>query len=664
MGLQSLLMEAIEKLVPFRKKGFEGLSCKEIALKVGKSPSYINKILTKLVLKNKIYCQLEKRNVQRKVLVYYKREKTSFKEEGANKVSSKRCGLCQRFTLVRRCVLLDLAYNKSLLFDAKLKARAQKDVLSSNTPACEYFDLRVNGHVNSMEVNSFIKKNTSQDFLFHCPVERCKKVIFEQSEALSHFKIGAATFYCPHCGSPMRMRFNKHLKRYEIIYWDARFDILAKDFRKLTGSLLEWRSSAKNFGISIDRDAYYHIDLKNEVIFLAGTPIIEDNLEKVCYFPLKKIDFISCNRWPTYFDLKKKLHSEYTNNNFERKGLFEKITIYEPRIPPQSSEPSELEIGGNEIFIATGICNSICLEGNFRSREAILEYNAITTGRSKELYLTAKKRLQRYKEMVRIPRELDFKYWQQLEGGGGSIMFNPFKEEAKHFGFFSSSREKARMVRGEHFLPFGLDYARSKYDCAINSINRRIANTIKEAVYNKLGFAFDGFRGWCHRNYSKGLFYDDFESGKLVTMLCINAAIREERLLPSHFFERRGKRYDLLYCLMPETEGDAVIRQIAKEVLQMKVITFDEKRVTLLKAYEKNILLRQKLYFEVPISSANIMTFNKETGQYYTAWKLLQEIKNVDYLPRKVIYALKKHLKNFLKETPFHPLMIQEVLPN
>ncbi|MHA1126979.1 MAG: hypothetical protein ACTSQX_15240, partial [Candidatus Heimdallarchaeota archaeon] len=142
-------------------------------------------------------------------------------------------------------------------------------------------------------------------------------------------------------------------------------------------------------------------------------------------------------------------------------------------------------------------------------------------------------------------------------------------------------------------------------------------------------------------------------------------AIIEERLLPSHFTQVRGKRYDLLYCLQPGSEGERIIKEISNEVLLAKVVLLNDKTVTVLQAYKEFIKLLQKLFTSVALSTANILINDRSTNKNFAIWKILQETKNPDYLSHNKLLLLKKHISKFLRdEIPFLPLGVQEVQIN
>ena len=645
-------------------RSFEyGLTSKEIAEIVGKSPSHVSQIVKKLFVQDKISRSKRRRGTQRRTSVYYQYTPKDGKQPKIKqKIKDKTCGNCQRYTALERCSLLDLVMEKKKLEDKELLQRYQKECLASDTPECEFFDPRVNGKYRSKGVNDFIRRNTSNGYSFQCPIERCGKTIRKLSNPLMTFKIGFSTIFCPHCGSPMVMKFDDQLKRYEIRYWDARFDVLQKDYKKLTGKVLVDQKSASEFGVTVHKEAFHYLDLKNQFLVLSGSPITDEQIEKTIYLPLRELDYLSFGCWSDYFYFKDKLHAEYLNDFEEPRKLHEKIRLLEPRIGPESLNPNPLEVGGNEIFIATKVRNSLCLRVNLQNREVLLDAVNSETNNS-STFLSAKKRIRNYINKLSIPADLDFNYWQQLEGGCGSLMYKPFKEEAKKYGFFAPSREMARKVRGEYFLPFILYAARSNYHSAINAVNHIVGVIIKELAYTQQELAFDGFRGWCHRNYTLGLFYDKFELAKLIALFCINRAIREERLIPSHFITKRGKRFDLIYGVKSSSDGEEILQKIAKDVLQTKIVSLEDKNTTVIQYYKRLLDQHHKLFSALALSSSKIILSNKANKNKITPWKLLQQTKDPSFLPRKIFSKLKKHTHSFLRdEMPFQPLGIQEIL--
>ena len=447
-------IDLVESLIPVRSIGSEGISAKELTRKLGKSASHIYEPLNKLRRQGKIKAIKEKRGVDPSVTIFFKPS-----NKHIVKTDSHICGRCQRFTKIGRCVLLDLVADESSYhLDEHLRIRWKKEELYYKTPACEYFDKRVAGQYKHPHIHEFFQENLSYDpFVFRCPIERCRKQIATLSKPLHVLKLGFSAIYCPHCNSPMILAYNEHLSRIEVRYWDARFDFLQRDYRKITGKLLSNRPSAKHFGISIHRDLDHFLDLQFEIIYLGYDSLPDAEVCDLVAFPLKELDYITPNSWPDYYSLLEALHPEYENQVGEIRRLYGKTTIYPPRAGPVSATPTDLEIGGNELMIFSGYLNPPCLLSNLVTRETAVG-NAIeeASSDSKKVYMEAKKRI---KDMVLEHSQitsLDYRQWQQIEGGCGSLMYEPFKVEAREHGFFAPSRANARMARGEPYLTFSL----------------------------------------------------------------------------------------------------------------------------------------------------------------------------------------------------------------
>jgi len=568
------LLDLVESLIPIRSSGSEGITGKELAQKLGKSTTHIYEPLNKLRFQKKILAVKEKRGIAPSITVFFKPSKKQSTKASSAKTDSLTCGRCQRFTAIHRCVLLDLVADKSVYhLDEELRARWKKEELHQDTPACKFYDKRVAGQYHHPQIHDFFRRNLSYNpYRFRCPVERCRKQITSLSSPLHVPKLGFSAIYCPSCGSPMILAFNEHLARIEVRYWDARFDFLQRDFKKITGKFLSTRPSAKNFGISIHRDLEHFLNLQHEIIYLGydSPPDTEDR--DLVSFPLKGLDYIATNSWPDYYDLLQALHPEYETQDGELRRLYGNTTIYPPRAGPVSATPSDLEIGGNELIIFSGYLNPPCLLSNLVTRETAMEHAVEeASSDSKKVYKEAKKRIKdKVLEHSKII-SLDYRLWQQIEGGCGSLMYEPFKVEAREHGFFAPSRANARMVRGEPFLTFGLYRARSDFHSAINGVNRIVTTILKEVAYNKIDFPWFGLRGWCHQNQPQGLLFDKSEQVKIIVLVKIIEVIREGVLLPSHFMKQRGKRYDELSCIKPESEGETILRRIAQSVLQTKV---------------------------------------------------------------------------------------------
>ena len=618
MTVGNRLIDLVESLIPVRSSGSEGITGKELALKLGKSATHIYEPLNTLRFQKKIIAVKEKRGVNPSVTVFFKPSGKLSKQVCTTKKKPLTCGRCQRYTAIGRCVLLDLVADKSILyFNEELKARWIKEELHPDTPACEYYDKRVDGHVKSKQIHEFFRSNLSYNpHSFHCPIERCRKQITSLSKSLYVPKLGFSAIYCPSCGCPMVLDYNEQYGRIEVKFWDARYDFLQKDYRKITSKLLSNRPSAKNFGISIHRDLEYFLDLRHEIIYLGyDSPPDAVDCDLVA-FPLKKLDYITTNSWLDYDSLLKALHPEYENQDGEIRKLYGNTTIYRPRAGPESATPTDLEIGGNELMIFSGYLNPPCLLSNLVTRETAVEHAfEEASSESKEVYKVAKKRI---KDMVLEHSQitcLDYRNWQQIEGGCGSLMYEPFKVEAREHGFFAPSRANARMVRGEYFLTFGLYRARSDFHSAINGVNRIVTSILKEVAYNQIQFPWFGLRGWCHQNQPQGLLFDKSEQVKIIGLVKIIQAIREGVLLPSHFIMQRGKRFDELFCIKPETEGEAVLRRIAQSVLQTKVCLEGGASTSVLQIYKDQVLLFQKLFNELGLSSSQLLLTNNNSQE-------------------------------------------------
>ncbi|MCE7745904.1 MAG: hypothetical protein GPJ52_12295 [Candidatus Heimdallarchaeota archaeon] len=659
------LLELVESLIPVRSTGSEGITAKELAQKLGKSGTHIYEPLSTLRFLRKIFAVKERRGVNPSVTVFFKPSKKQLPKANSAKTDPLTCGRCQRFTAIHRCVLLDLVADKSILyFNEELDARWRKEELHPDTPACEYFDRRVSGQYHHPHIHDFFRRNLSYNpYRFLCPIERCRKSITSLSKPLQVPKLGFSAIYCPSCNSPMILAYNEHFARIEVRYWDARYDFLQRDYKKITNKLLPNRPSAKHFGISIHRDLEHYLDLQHEIIYL-GLNSPPDAVDRdFVSFPLKELDYITTNSWPDYDSLLPALHPEYETPDGELRRLYGKTTIYPPRAGPVSATPTALEIGGNELMIFSGYLNPPCLLSNLVTREtAVGSAVAEASSDSKEVYKDAKNRI---KDMVlehsQITR-LDYRNWQQIEGGCGSLMYEPFKVEAREHGFFAPSRANARMVRYEPFLTFGLYRARSDFHSAINGVNRIVTSILKEVAYNQIEFPWFGLRGWCHQNQPQGLLYDKSEQVKIIVLVKIIQAIREGVLLPSHFMKQRGKRYDELSCIKPESEGDIILRRIAQSVLQTKVCLEGGATTSVLQIYKDQVLLFQKLFNELGLSSSQILMTNNNSREKMSPWKMLQQTRDISHFSREELRMLQNFIKNFLdNEFSFRPLTIIEI---
>ena len=658
------LVDLVASLIPVRSTGSEGITAKELAKKLGKSASHIYEPLNKLRFQRKITTLKEKRGVDPSVTVFFKPSKQQSKQ-AVSEEESFTCVKCQRYTAIGRCVLLDLVASKSVLYlDEHLRIRWKKEELAENTPACEYFDQRVAGQYKHPHIRDFFRENLSYNpYVFRCPITRCRKSITSLSKPLQVLKLGFSTIYCPHCNSPMILAYNEHLARIEVRYWDARYDFLQKDYKKLTNKSLPARKSAKHFGISIHRDLNFFLNLRHEIIYLGYDSTLDSDVCDLAAFPLKELDYISTNSWPDYFALLKALHPEYEDQEGVIRKLYGKSTIYPPRAGPDSATPTDLEIGGNELMIFSGYLNPFCLQSNLVSRETSVETAGLeASSGTKEIYREAKKRInEKVLEHKQITK-LDYRHWQQIEGGCGSLMYEPFKVEAREHGFFAPSRANARMVRGEHFLPFGLYRARSDFHSAINGVNQIVTSILKELAYNRISFPWFGLRGWCHQNQPQGLMFDKSEQAKFVGLVKLIQTIREGVLLPSHFIKQRGKRFDELFIIEVESEGETILRRIAQSVLQTKVSLECGSTSSILQIYKDQVQQYQKLFTELGLSSSQILLSGNNSREKLAPWKMLQQTRDSSHFSREELRILHDFIKHFLdNEFSFQPLTIIEI---
>lgn len=552
MPVPSNLFDQLLHLVPVRIHGSEGITSKELSLQLGKSHSHVCQLLSTLRSRGLISSCKERHNLS-PLVTYYFRKSDQVKNPTSSEShtvtrKANTCGICQRFTAIGRCVLLDLVADKNPGYlPDDLLSRWKAECISSKTPACDFYDSVVLGRSHYPDINHFYKQNVLAG-VFYCSIPRCRQPISELSFPFRFPRLGFSPFFCPHCGSPMVLKYNDYLGRLDVRYFDARYDILQRDYRSITGKFLPPRKNPKRFGISVRGDFNWQLDLYNELIFLGNSS--EEDSSFFAYFPLKELDYIATNTLLDYSRLVQALHAEYeigSTGEFSR--LYPNLEILSSKDRPCSFPPTDLELGGNEMIILDGSLNPICLSANILTRSsAVLASLQETTSDCKSSFKISSEAIQEMITKYSSIDSLDFRYWQQLEGGCGSLMYEPFKLEARKYGFFAPARSRARMVR-EDFFPYGRFYGCSDYHSAINGVNLIGNSMIKELVYNHIEFPFDGIRGWCHQGYSLGLFYDNSEQFKTIALVKINQAIREGVLLPSHFVERRGKCFDKLSCI-------------------------------------------------------------------------------------------------------------------
>ncbi|MBD3190371.1 MAG: hypothetical protein GF308_06990 [Candidatus Heimdallarchaeota archaeon] len=664
------LIALVEAAVPLRILGVGGATCKELAQELDRAPPHIAQVLTKLCTQGVIAYSEEKRNVQKTARVYYRLPSQQIAAtEQSSGTTKTTCGNCQRYSGLHRCILLDLAAEEApWVLPEELQERQAQETLARNTPACPYYDRRVDGHCKSKTMTAFIKLNTEPDsFAFHCPIARCNQVIAAFSFPLQPLKLGATTFYCPHCGSPMAFKYNAGRKRYEVQYWDARFDILQQDYFTLTGLDLPARPQVSgSFGVSIGEPQSFYLDLRKEVLYV-GSDLSPTELrpsKDQTYFPLRHLTYIATTDAEDYTYLLKNLHATIPGTKGERK-LYGTITLLPPRKRLESPSPTPKEEGGNELIIASELVNPLCLRANLTTRETVLRKKAYEdeNGKENERFHRALIRLKRVTSGYCPLQHVTARQWQQYEGGCGSIMVSAFKAEARKHGFRAPPRVLARMVRGEPFLPYGYYYARAPYHALLNGVNHVIISQLKEEIYQKIPLAWEGLRGWCHQGYPQGLLYDQSEVAKMVGQLCAHQAIQEGRIGPDDFVQRRGKRYENYYCVEPDSETEAIIREIGQETLRLKVGLANGQTMSLSQAYENTLRQLKRLLNTVAQQSASQL-FAEEApeGKIMTLWKKIQQTNKKEFLTRKERQQLKEFMESFFSEQfKFEPLMIVEV---
>ena len=658
------LKSLVRSHVPARISGFEGISCNEMAEKVERSPKHITQVLRRLTEDGEIICSKEKRGFDRKVSIYYKED-----EENQNSYSEPHkltCSKCQRFSGLNRCILFELVKDQAPWITNDDFARRMNAIDLSDVGACDFFDPRVNGHYRSKTMNAFIAKFADKEtYVFRCPIERCKKIIDEFSFPYRKINLGSNTFYCPHCGSPINFKYFEGYDRYQVQYWDSRFDILQRDFNKITDLTLSSRYIAeRRHGISIIKQGSFFLDLERKAIYLGNDLSPEELMQSkdITYFSLRQLNYIAVKHEEDYQYLKKKLHAIDPKTG---KELFSNITIYPPINPIESIEPTLKEIGGNEIIIATGPTFIPTFQANILMRRTVLEKKIAEFVDSdlKSDFKNAERSIIRDMKKIQNLRSLDHKQWQRLEGGFGSLMLKPFKKEAQKFGFETPSRVKSRMVKGESFLPFGNFHARSPYDSLKNGVNKNIDTIVKTDIYNEIPFSWNDLRGWCHRNYPYGLFLDEREQLHACALLIIHEAIRNEEIKPNDFVVHRGKRYEKYFCLDAESGVLSTIRKIGLQILQTKVCLSNGQTMTMKQAYHRNTLLLKKLTNNIADSTIDLLLEIKPSAGYAKAlWKKFEETNNKEFLTGKELAILTKFIRRyFSKEFKFEPLEIVEI---
>ena len=641
----------------------KAVSSKELAIRLDRSHSHVCQILRTLVAQGKITYLNGKRSLDRTVRLYYSTDTPE--EEEQSFTDHPTCGSCQWLSEIQRCTLLDLAVesNPSVL-PPELKLRALAQEIPLNAPCCAYFDRRVPGQLKSKPLARFLREN-SDGAVFLCPIERCRQVIDEFSFYLQAKKLGSSTFYCPHCGSPMAFGYDQRFDDYRVFYWDSHLDALQQRFHNLTGdTLIPQKSRQKGYGVSIIKEGSFTLDTKLEILYIGSKTTPEEIVfsKDLTFFPLREIYYIYAKHWSDYFLLKEQLHPIDPEKG---RVLYQNIEIYPPIDPIKSVEPLAREVGGNELLIASGALSVPSFQANLTTRIALMEAK-ISEFVDLDLKETFTEALTQMKDSFRSYqhlRFLDHLQWQRYEGGVSSLMLEAFKCEAQKYGFLTPARSKSRMVRYERFLPYGLYYARSAYDSLINGVNHVITSVLKKDVYNAIALAWDGLRGWCHREYSFGLYLDAIEQAKIIAWLWIHEAIRNKEIQPNDFQVNRGKRYDPYYCVKVNSDLYSCIRRIGLQALRTSLCLSNGAEMSLKRAYEQYLEQQKELVNKFAIHSTSLIC--KETNEKekpITLWKKLEQTKNKELLSYKEQQQIHSFAREFFaNEFSFEPMAIVEV---
>ncbi len=655
------------------------LSCKEVAKAINKEPKDINQVLKTLSDIGLLTRVKEKQDIRSKVFLYNLPsdavqtaedfnewdEIETLGEEEADE-QKRVCNNCQRYSGLEKCILLLLVKETAAwALQGDLKTRVAATSLR-NVPGCDCFDPRQKGQCKRRTMEIFLRENgDNKTFEFRCPINRCNKVIEELSYSMQLKNIGSNTLYCPHCGSAINFTYNHGVDRYEVKYWDCRFDILQRDYEQLTGMKLSSRyDPERSHGFSIVKEQSFHIDGRLEAIYVGNdlTPTdFRDSADLAC-FSLRQLDYIAVKYEPDYLYLKQKLHEIDPEKG---RPLYSNIKLLFSGNPIESVEPTLREIGGNEILIATRAPFYHMFYSNALDRRAVLTKKTadMVDGEFRKDFQKALKLFDRDIERYSTPWNISYLEWQQKEGGFASLMLELFKKEAEKYGFENISREKARMVRWEPFMKYGLFAARTPKACFENGVNKLVDNNIKEEMYNKLAAPWDGLRGWCHRKYSFGLFLDKIERSRAIAPLWINEAIRNEEITPTDFETERGKRYEKYYLMKKDSHAYTVAKRVANQIVQTKLLLTTGFESTNRRVTNKSVSQLKCLLNQLSNLSVNLMINEKSSGQMKTVWKKLQEEHDRSYLTRKEFQALYKFVRTFFREEfSFEPYTIAELL--
>ncbi len=661
MHKRNELRELVLSIVNEQQTIDDGITSKEVANLLNRDSTHICQILKALVVTGEISCRTVKRSVERAVRLFFNLNAAQLENHIRDNPC---CGSCQWLSAIQRCTLLDLVteINPSLL-PPELRPRALKPEIPRDLPACPYFTLRVPGQLKSKPFSKYIKENFIAG-AFHCPTDRCCQIIDGFSDCLQMIKIGSSAYYCPHCGSPMFFGYNERFDDYRILYWDSKYDLLQRSFHDLTGMVLPQRNkSQQGYGVSILKEGSFTLDRNREVLYVGSktTPERLIHSNDLTFFPLRTLNYIYTQFWDDYYYLEEKLHALDPGTN---KKLYGKIKLYPPIDRIESTEPLEMEIGGNELLIASEVLNVPSFQANIQAQIALVEIkiDSFVDADLKPQFITALQDMKKVRKHYGHLKHLDSNTWQRYEGGIRSLMVTPFKLEAQKYGFLTPARPKSRMVRYDHFLPYGLFYALSVYDCLINGVNYIITAILKREIYNSIPFAWDGLRGWCHKDYPIGLYLDTIEQAKIIALLWIHEAIRNKEIQPKDFIVNRGKRFEPYYCVKPDSDLHKKIIQIAMQALRTSLTLASEQTMKMKEMYHRFITQQKELVNRLSMASAVLTTTLSTNGHIQTLWKKLLQTKNKDLLTHKEQQQLQHFCQRFLSDDyQFEPLAIASV---
>jgi len=661
------LRNRVYSLFTHQDDRFDGFTCSEAAGILKKDPKDLNQVLKVLTDSGKLSRVKTKKGVKQKVYNYnLPTAEKIVEKKNKKKKKKKTCNNCQRIFGLEKCILLRLVHEVTpWAIRDELKERF--DAISLDGVAgCDYHDPRNPGQLKSKTIKAFIRNNTDRiTFEFRCPIKRCNKIIDELSMSLLRKNIGANTLYCPHCGSPINFAFNHGLNRYQVQYYDSQYDILQRDYERLTGMKLKSRYvEDRSHGFSIVKEGSFYLDFNEEAIYVGNelSPAEFKNSKDLASFSLKQLKYIAVKHEEDYLYLKQKLHDfDGTSGG----ALYPNIDLLHSKSVIESIDPTLKEIGGNEILIATGATFYPMFLSNIHNRRAALEKKLVdmTDGDFKQDFKVALKLFDRDIKKYSTPWNISFMEWQRLEGGFGSLMHEPFKKEVEKYGYENISREKARMVRGEHFMKYGLFTARSQKACFENGVNKLVDNYIKEEIYNAQLVPWNGLRGWCHRKYPFGLFLDCIETPRAVTPIWINEAIRNEEITPTDFKTERGKRYEKYYLIEANSHAHDIVKRVSKQVLQTKISLSTGKDTTVKRMMISETKQLKRMLNQLPNYTIDLFFEKKKSGQVKTIWKKLEETNSSAFLTAREYRLLQKHVRKFFKEEfSFNPSTISRII--